>query len=114
MRVLRILTAAVPFGWIFIQSPLVGVLNHVVAGAVWSGHELAAFNGLLSVTPEEGRARFIAINALAVSICAALGPVLGGLLSELIGYQPLFGLSAALRVAAGILFIVLVRDWNKK
>jgi MFS family permease len=114
MRVLRILTAAVPFGWIFIQNPLVGVLNHVVAGAVWSGHELAAFNGLLSVTPEEGRARFIAINALAVSICAALGPVLGGLLSELIGYQPLFGLSAALRVAAGILFIVLVRDWNKK
>jgi predicted MFS family arabinose efflux permease len=49
-----------------------------------------------------------------VSICAALGPMLGGLLSEVIGYQPLFALSAALRVAAGILFIVLVRDWNKR
>jgi MFS family permease len=114
MRVLRVLTAVVPFGWIFIQNPILGALNQMIAGAVWSGHELAAFNGLLSVTPEEGRARYIAINAFAVSICAALGPALGGLLSEVIGYQPLFALSAALRVAAGILFIVLVRDWNRK
>jgi MFS family permease len=114
MRVLRVLTAVVPFGWVFIQNPIVGALNHMLAGVVWSGHELAAFNGLLSVTPEEGRARFIAINSFAVSICAALGPMLGGLLSEVIGYQPLFALSTVLRVAAGILFIVLVRDWNKK
>ena len=82
MRVLRCLTAVVPFGWIFIQNPILGALNHMLAGAVWSGHELAAFNGLLSVTPEEGRARYIAINAFAVSICAALGPVLGGLLTR--------------------------------
>ncbi len=114
MRVLRVLTAMVPFGWIFIQNPILGALNQMIAGVVWSGHELAAFNGLLSVTPEEGRARYIAINSFAVSICAALGPVLGGLLSEAIGYQPLFALSAALRVAAGVLFIVLVKDWNKK
>ena len=113
MRVLRCLTALVPFGWIFIRDPFLGMLNQVVAGAVWSGHELAAFNGLLNITPEAGRARFIAINSFAVSICAALGPALGGVLSETIGYQPLFALSAVLRVAAGILFFVLVKDWNK-
>jgi len=112
MRVLRLLTAVVPFGWIFIRDPILGALNQALAGAIWSGHELAAFNGLLSVTPEVGRARYIALNTFVISICAAIGPALGGVLSDVIGYQPLFVLSAIMRVAAGILFIMLVKDWN--
>ena len=112
MRVLRLLTGVVPFGWVFIRDPILGALNQALAGAIWSGHELAAFNGLLSVTPEAGRARYIALNTFVISICAAIGPALGGVLSEVIGYQPLFVLSAVLRVAAGVVFILLVKDWN--
>ena len=112
MRVLRLLTAVVPFGWIFIRDPIFGALNQALAGAIWSGHELAAFNGLLSVTPEVGRARYIALNTFVISICAAIGPALGGVLSDVIGYQPLFALSTVLRIAAGIVFIILVKDWN--
>jgi MFS family permease len=113
MRLLRFFTALVPLGWVFIRDPFWGVLNQLLAGVVWSGHELAAFNGLLAVTPEQNRARFIALNALVVSVCGAVGPALGGVLSEVMGYQPLFALSAALRFVAAILFFVLVKDWNR-
>ena len=113
MRVLRFLTALVPFGWIFAPSVGWGILIVLTAGAVWSGHELANFNGLLAVTPEQGRARFIALYTLAISLCAALGPTLGGILSEILGYQPLFAISAALRALAGLLFLLLVKDWQR-
>ncbi len=113
MRVLRFLTALVPFGWIFAPSVGWGMVIVLTAGAVWSGHELANFNGLLAVTPENGRARFIALYTLAFSLCAALGPAIGGVLSETIGYQALFAISAALRASAGLLFLLLVKDWQK-
>ncbi len=113
MRVLRFLTALIPFGWIFAPSIGWGIMIVLTTGAVWSGHELANFNGLLSVTPEQGRARFIALYTLAFSLCAALGPVIGGVLSEVLGYQALFAISAALRASAGLLFLVLVKDWQK-
>jgi len=113
MRLLRFFTGLVPFGWIFAPSVGWGVLIVLGAGAIWSGHELANFNGLLAVTPEQGRARFIALYTLAISLCAASGPALGGVLSETIGYKPLFAISAGLRLLAAILFMLLVRDWNK-
>ena len=113
MRVLRFCTALIPFGWIFAPSVGWGVLIVLIAGAVWSGHELAYFNGLLAVTPEHGRARFIALHTLAISLCAAIGPVVGGVLSETIGYQALFALSAGLRATAAVMFVFLVKDWNQ-
>ncbi len=110
---MRFFTGLVPFGWIFAPSVGWGVLIVLTAGAIWSGHELANFNGLLAVTPEQGRARYIALYTLAISLCAAVGPALGGVLSETIGYKPLFAISAGLRLLAAILFMLLVRDWNK-
>ncbi len=109
MRVLRVLTGLVPFAWLFARTPLAGAPIVMMAGAIWSGHELANFNGLLNVTPEDGRANFIALHTFAVSLCAAVGPALGGALVDSIGFYPLFAVSAALRVGAGVLLLLLVK-----
>lgn len=112
MRVLRIATALIPLAWLFITEPLAGVLIGMVAGAVWSGHDLANFNGLLEVAPEKSMASYIAVHTVTVSLCAALGPAIGGLLTGLIGYRPLFLASGVLRCLAGVLLLVLVSDWT--
>jgi MFS family permease len=109
MRFLRMLTWLVPFLWLFVQSPVLGVPVVILAGMIWSGHELANFNGLLTVTPEEGRANFIALHTFATALCAAIGPALGGALVDNIGFFPLFTASAALRAGAGVLLILLIK-----
>jgi MFS family permease len=109
MRVLRFLTALVPFLWLFAQSPVAGIPIVILAGAIWSGHELANFNGLLSVTPETGRANYIALHTFATALCAAVGPAIGGALVDTIGFFPLFATSAALRFGAGALLSLLLR-----
>jgi MFS family permease len=110
MRVLRFLTALVPLAWALgVNSPIAAIPIVLIAGSIWSGHELANFNVLLEITPEHNRASAIAVYTFAVSIFTAIGPAIGGILSDLIGYQPLFALSAILRIAAAILFTVLVK-----
>ncbi len=109
MKVLRFSTALVPLAWIFVRDPLAAVPVVMLAGTIWSGHELANFNNVLRFTPEHRRASFVAVQTFAVSVCAAAGPALGGVLSELIGYQALFGLSAVLRVLAAAMLVALVR-----
>ena len=109
MRFLRPLTALVPFLWLFATNVTAGIPIVMLAGILWSGHELANFNGLLTVTPENGRANLIALHTFAVSLCAAVGPAFGGALVDSIGFFPLFMVSAGLRVCAGVLMLVLVK-----
>lgn len=111
MRFLRFLTFLIPLAWALgVSSPVAAVPIAIVAGAIWSGHELANFNCMLSITPEENRASYIATHTFAVSMFTALGPALGGILTDIIGYQPLFVISAVLRVAAAVLMAVLVKQ----
>ncbi len=111
MRVLRYLTCLVPLAWATgISSPVAAIPVVVIAGAIWSGHELANFNVLLEISPEQNRASYIATYTFAVSMFTALGPALGGVLTDLIGYQPLFAISAALRLGAAILLTLVVRN----
>ena len=112
MRILRLATALVPLAWIFVTDPLAGAIVGMVAGVVWSGHDLANFNGMLEITPETGRAGYIAVHTVTTSLTAAIGPMIGGLLTTVIGYQPLFLASGILRFLSGILLVLLVADWS--
>jgi MFS family permease len=110
MRFLRFLTPLVPLLWIFVQDPIAAGVVSAIAGLTWSGHELANFNNLLAITPEDKRASYIATHTFAVSMAAAIGPAMGGVLSDLIGFQPLFALSAVLRFGAAVLLVLLVKQ----
>jgi MFS family permease len=107
----------IPTIWLFVTPnclwPLVA--DAVLAGALWGGHNLAAFALPLSVTPRRGRpfylATFAAASGLAFSVATATGGALAGLLPEhtvvlgrpLANLQVLFGVSALLRFGAAFL-----------
>ena len=111
MRTLRFATGLVPLAWLFVRDPVAGAVVGMLTGIIWSGHDLANFNGLLEVTPEEGRASYIALHTVTTSLSAAIGPPIGGVLTGVIGYHPLFMASALLRVVAAIMLGIFVRDW---
>jgi MFS family permease len=113
MRALRLATALVPLAWVFVRDPLGGALASVVAGLVWSGHDLAYYNGLLAVTPQDSRANDVALHTMATALAGALGPALAVVFVDAIGYQALFGVSAALRFLSGVMLVFVVRDWAR-
>jgi len=73
-------------------------------GFLWAGYNLANFNLLLTLTPDEQRPRAVALYQTAVFSSAVIGPILGGTLADSVSYQFIFGLSAAGRLLGMVLF----------
>jgi MFS family permease len=111
MSVLRFGTAFVPLFWLFVTGPVGGMLASFFSGAMWSGHDLANFNVQLELVPEKNRANLIAVNTVVTSLCAALGPAIGGVLTDTIGYHPVFIISVILRLVAALMLVLLMREW---
>jgi MFS family permease len=83
------------------------------AAAGWfsAGINLAFFNVLLAVAPEDRRSSFVAMDALVANSIAFIGPLLGSVLTDLMGIRQALLLSGAFRLAGGVLFLVKrVRD----
>lgn len=78
----------VPFFWL-ITTPgnyfVVIPLLYAIAGIVWSGFNIGAFNIVLKLAPKEDRAYFLSVNMLLPSVTAFVGPVLAGVLIDSIG-----------------------------
>ena len=87
------------------------MLASFFSGAMWSGHDLANFNVQLELVPEKNRANLIAVNTVVTSLCAALGPAIGGVLTDTIGYHPVFIISVILRLVAALMLVLLMREW---
>jgi MFS family permease len=106
--------SAIPLIWLFPTPtnrwPL--IMDAVMAGVLWGGHNLAAFALPLTVTPRKGRpfylAAFAATSGVAFSVATAAGGALAGLLPAhavvfgrpLLSLQWLFAISALLRFGA--------------
>ena len=78
-----------PFLWAFMAYAnwLLAVI-YFVAGACWSGFNLASYNMLLKIAPREKRASYMAFNTIAVAAAATIAPAAGGaILSGLGSYK---------------------------
>ncbi len=107
-RLTGLVIPVLPFIWAGIQSPWhVGFINGI-GGFMWAGYNLAQFNLLLSLTPERGRERFVAIYQTIVFFSACVAPLAGAWLVDVIGFRALFALSGAGRLAATLLFFRLI------
>ncbi len=96
-----------PLAWMFISAPWqVGFIN-LFAGFLWAGYNLANFNLLLELTPDEQRPRAVALYQTAVFSSAVIGPLLGGYLADVAGFKLIFGLSCAGRFLGMALFLYL-------
>jgi MFS family permease len=80
----------------------------IVGGFTWAGCNLALFNVLLAVCPDDRRATYVALYTALLNITAFAGPLLGAALSGGIGIRWAFVVSTGLRLAGALLFILLL------
>jgi MFS family permease len=101
----------IPLIWgVWVQTSWQAILIEVLSGIAWGAYNLVSFNTLLTKTPEKQRARFSAFYQIVVTLSLGLGAAVGSYLIPLIHFKGVTILSAAGRLLAGILFILLVKD----
>lgn len=105
---------------IFLIGIIIDAIGSLIAGSVHSGIWLIAFRGvqglggamifgtgvaiLTSVFPVKERGRALGINVAATYFGLSIGPLIGGLLTEYLGWRSIFFLNAAI----GIIIISFV------
>ncbi len=99
----------VPLFWIFLTRAEQSYALNALAGFLWSGYNLANFNYLLESSPKSQRARAVALYQTVVFASAVIGPLIGGLVSDLVGYRPIFALSGLGRMIGIVVFAVTHR-----
>lgn len=81
----------------FIQGSLTGTVS-------------AATTLVVSSTPAERRGYALGMLQMAVFLGGSIGPLLGGLLADALGYRPTFWITGGLLLASGIFVSLLVRE----
>lgn len=94
-----------PIMWLFIHSPWGVVPINIFSGVFWAGYNLAVFNLLLEISPDEHRAKYSAMYQIAVAGSAAVGAALGGLVGNQWGIPVLFILSGTGRFLSAVYFL---------
>jgi MFS family permease len=93
----------------------VGVLALIAAaffglGAAQAGYNMSAQTMILEFGSREDLPMRIAVSATAESITATLGPLVGGGLADLLGYDVVFGISLGFLAAALAILIAVVKE----
>lgn len=105
-----------PVMWVFYSQPWQAGVNNFFGGFLWAGFNLANFNLLLQITPESGRPRAVALYQTGVFASAFFGPLVGGYLADSVGFNTIFVLSGAGRLAGILIFLWMtylpLRRWK--
>ena len=96
-----------PTLWMFYTEPWQVAINNLFGGFFWAGFNLANFNLLLQLTPDEGRARSVALYQTGVFAAAFVGPIVGGFLADNVGFELIFGLSGLGRLVGMVIFVAM-------
>ncbi len=105
-----LLMPLVPWGWSLTRSPWQVVPVELAAGFLWAGYNLSSFNFLLTLTPQDRRARYAALYQIVVTVMLAIGAAVGGVIATRWGYTTTMVLSGFGRLAAALLFVRFVRQ----
>jgi len=89
--------ATLPFIWWLLPRWQLAVAAELVGGFCWAGYNLAAFNLILEITPDEGRTTYIAIYNTMAGLASSIGPLIGGFLADSIGLPAVIVISGILR-----------------
>lgn len=101
---------AIPLLWWLASNAWFPLIIHVVNGLLWGGYNLAAFNLLLDITPDENRSVYVGVYNTLMGVATAVGPLLGGFAAEVVGLRPIFLASSAMRALALYLLYRNVTD----
>ena len=97
LGVTGLLIPFLPLAWAVVGAPWQVIFINIGAGILWTGYNLANFNLLLEMAPNEARADAAAFYQFVVAGAAIIGPLLGGYLADAAGFKLIFVLSAAWR-----------------
>jgi MFS family permease len=111
-RVTGFVIPLVPALWGFIGKSWQAFPIQALSGFAWAGYNLASFNLLLEMAPEEDRPTFVALHHVIGGLGMAGGAALGGWVAQTQGYRTLFLLSAAGRLTAALFFAVIIARWR--
>lgn len=79
-------------------------------GAAQSGYMMAAQTMILEFGERDDLPMRIAVSATAESITATLGPLIGGQLADILGYDTVFGISLGFLAAALLILVAAVKE----
>ena len=94
----------------FVNIPLLFVLIRFVEGALIAGLMPATMSMVGDTIPLEKQGRWIGLLTTAQAVGFALGPGIGGFLSQSLGFTSPFLLSAGIALAASLLAVFLVPE----
>ena len=108
-----LLIPLMPWGWMLAPSVWHLLPVELCAGFLWAGYNLATFNFLLTLIPQNNRERYSALYQIIVTVALAGGAGLGGVVAEWWGYKAVFLLSGLGRLTTALLFVYLTRPAAK-
>jgi MFS family permease len=91
------------------NAPLVTVA-FLLFGLGTAALQLAQLSFVVEFGTPERRPTYIGITFLLYTPCAAIGPILGGIIADHWGYSPAFGLAALMGVVATLAYALWVHD----
>ncbi len=107
-RTLSFIIPIIPLVWGFMRQPWHGIIIESMSGFLWAGYNLAAFNLLLEMTPDEHRPSYVAVYQTALGVGMAGGAALGGWIAQRYGYLPVFLSSGVGRIITAVIFSLTV------
>ena len=95
-------------------APMAMFLAFFVLGAAQAGYGMASQTMILEFGHRDDLPMRIGISATAEGVTATLGPLIGGTVADLLGYNVVFGASLGLLAAALLTLVVAVREPRRK
>ena len=99
---------SLPAAWLFVSEPWHVVPINAFAGLVWAGYQIATTNMVMIMSPPEKRPRYAAAFQTVVVGSAFVGPLIGGVMIETLGFKPLVVFSAVGRLAGTLIMMRFV------
>lgn len=94
----------IPLLWAVAPSVWFPIIIQIVNGIGWGGYNLAAFNLLLEITPDENRSLYVGVYNTLMGLAISLSPLIGGFAAEALGLRPVFIASGVLRALGLFIF----------
>jgi MFS family permease len=112
-----LLIPIIPFIWLPLTAAWQVIFVNIPSGFLWAGQEAGNFNLILELAGKDGRGEDQKTQAIAsyhtlMAVANVLGPLAGGLVIQSLGYRWTFALSGFGRMAAAVMFLLLLRPFD--
>ena len=108
-RVALVVLPTLPIMWFFLDAPWMVLAPNLLGGFMWAAFNLANFQLLLEVTPEQNREEYVAVFHMTVFAALFFAPFAGSALIAAFGYRSTFLISGLSRLVSTALFVFVVK-----